>query len=279
MLKFIFANTILSVIFNIFSVEAGHEVLYKYESKSIHDIKPEELAVIQFDSRAINTLNRHAKVRLKYWQVSARWNKAFCKLHGHKYYYLSLRRPSSCSITTNYTFIHDEKTHQILSLADPWCKVKALRQFDEYLHGESIYADIKAVLFIDSDAIITLQFNHSLHTAINYARSTLKWDINRQPVALNQDGPGWACKNTLRRGYSLCLNSGTVLWFRSSLASEILQFWWQSAADPLASEMISGNGNGLDIDGHVPRKQCSVEQTDKWPRNLELESITIFFLA
>jgi hypothetical protein len=245
------------IAFSFRGIDSGHEVLYKFISNSIDDLKPEELALIQFDSRPVN-VKRSGKPALKYWQVSARRNREFCRRHGHRYFYLSLAGAASCSIIDG---------NSTIELAYPWCKVKALQVFNSYIHSNIEYKNIRAVLFIDSDAVVSLKFNHSLSSAINYMKRNLNWDIKRKPIAFNQDGPGWACKSALKRGYSLCLNSGTVLWFKSTLATEILNFWWASAADPLASK--AENAAPLDSIFRQKNIECSARFTDKWPESLE----------
>lgn len=239
-------------------VESGHEVLYKFISNDLDDLKPDELALIQFDSRPVN-VERNGKPTLKYWQVSARRNRQFCSRHGHRYFYLSLSQLSSCNII-------DGNSNVTIELAYPWCKVKALQIFNSKMHSNIEFNNIKAALFIDSDALVSLKFNHSLSTAINYVRRNLKWDIKKMPVAFNQDGPGWACKSTRKRGYSLCLNSGTVLWFKSALATEILDFWWASAADPMPSTIKDVAETSISRQSPI---ECTVMFTDRWPKSLK----------
>lgn len=224
-------------------IEGGHEVLYKFANIGSDGLEPDELAVVQFDSRPQNSSS--------YWQVSIHWNAQFCRQHKHKYFFLSIRKPNSCFITREGVKI---------SLADPWCKVKAMTFFDAFISSEENLR-IKAVLFIDSDALITLSKNYSMSTAINFMRESVNWRVSEKPIAFNQDGPGWSCKNALSRGYSQCLNSGTVLWFRSAVSTKILNFWWQSAADPYQNE-LSREANTLVSD------ECSPSNTDKWPPKL-----------
>ena len=74
----------------------------------------------------------------------------------------------------------------------------------------------KAFLYMDSDAVVTTQGNHSMTDVLAYIRQTLHWDVRQQPIAFNQDGPGWACSNVVSTtGYDFCFNSGTVFWRRS----------------------------------------------------------------
>eukprot|EP01032_Pedospumella_encystans_P014852 gene14852-17035_t len=69
-------------------------------------------------------------------------------------------------------------------------------------------------------------------TVLNYIRRDLHWNTTERPVALNQDGPGWSCKSTLKLGYKVCLNSGAVFWMRSETSKAILQQWWISSGEP-----------------------------------------------
>lgn len=179
---------------------AGHEVLYKFAPKTNIDLKAQDLAIIQFDSRPLES----------YWNTSARWNKAYSEKHSHQYYFLSNK--GNCRFGPHL-------------LADPWCKVKAMaiaNKLEKLKHA-------KAFLFLDTDVVITV--NYSMTTVLGYMRQDLKWNTTEKPVALNQDGPGWSCKYTLNLGYSLCLNSGTVFWMRSQAATDILEDWWLSSGE------------------------------------------------
>jgi hypothetical protein len=182
-------------------VLGGHEVLYKHVPTP-QDVKPDELLIFQYDSRPLQD----------YWNASVRWNKAFADKYGHRYVFLSSK--GNCRFGPHL-------------LADAWCKVKAMILADKLAQKDN---SIKACLYLDSDAVITV--NNSMTTVISYIRKDLGWDVSAKPVALNQDGPGWSCKYTLKLGYEQCLNSGTVLWVRSSTSSDILLDWWTSAGEP-----------------------------------------------
>jgi hypothetical protein len=81
---------------------------------------------------------------------------------------------------------------------------------------------------LDSDAVVTV--NHSLADVVAHMRRDLKWNMQTQPIAFNQDGPGWACKHTRRSGYDLCFNSGTIFWLNNNpIAENILWRWWNSS--------------------------------------------------
>lgn len=153
----------------------GHEVLYKYIADE-NDIKPNDLAVIQYDSRPLS----------QYWNISARWNKAYCEKYGHQYYYLSSKL--ICKYSAN------------LVLANAWCKVKAM------IAANNMISSVRAFLFLDSDAVITV--NNSMSTVLGLISKSLKWNMIEKPIAFNQDGPGWSCKYTMKLGYKICFNSG-----------------------------------------------------------------------
>ena len=89
----------------------------------------------------------------------------------------------------------------------------------------------KAFVYLDSDAVMTT--NYSLSDIIGFMRRELVWDFNERPIALNQDGPGWACKNTIEKlkAYEYCLNSGTLMWIRDDRSYNMLNDWWRSADD------------------------------------------------
>ena len=68
-------------------------------------------------------------------------------------------------------------------------------------------------------------------------------DYHKQPIAFNQDGPGWACKNALHNAnYSYCFNSGTVFWINNPISQKILRLWWTSASSSyIKSRVVSNN--------------------------------------
>lgn len=183
-------------------VAGGHEVLYGVKLDPEKDIQPGELAIVQFDSRALSS----------YWNVSAHWNHAYASKHGHQYAYFTMPHGDECSI-------------QGIALSPAWCKVKAMLLAQEHL------PTAKAFLYLDSDAVVTTDLDYSLTDVLAYARQDLGWDTVKQPVAFNQDGPGWACTNTLATTtYDFCLNSGTVFWRRGFVAQRILADWWAFGA-------------------------------------------------
>lgn len=194
--SFLFLLVIYLVLKN---VGAGHEVLHGWNATHPLTIQPHELLIVQFDSRPLND----------YWQTSQRWNSQYCRKYGHHYQFFSSRLPCRACSSEN--------------IAEPWCKVKAM-----LLADLSAAHSIKAILYIDSDAMITV--NHSMSTVISYIQHDLKWNSFEKPVAFNQDGPGFACKRAIGLGYRKCFNSGSVLWFRNPVATDLLRKWWMAGS-------------------------------------------------
>eukprot|EP01038_Epipyxis_sp_PR26KG_P012870 gene12870-17246_t len=182
-------------------VRCGHEVLYNTALDS-KDIQPHDLVIVQFDSRPL----------ADYWNVSSRWNKAYSIQHGHQYLFLT--KTTDC-IIGKYI------------LAPAWCKVKAM------LMATELIPDARAFLYIDSDAVISV--NYSMSTTLAYIKNYLNWNMNDKPIAFNQDGPGWSCKQAIGLGYKKCLNSGTVFWINNDLSKSIINEWWISAGKPYTS--------------------------------------------
>jgi len=183
-------------------VIGGHEVLHDVQYDNILDIKNNELALIQFDSRY--PLD-------SYWNVSAYFNHAYAMKHNHQYAMFTLKPDTKCS-------------YKSFSLSPAWCKVKAM------LYAQHHLPSAKAFIYLDSDAVITTQKDYSMTDVLSYIRQDLKWDTIKQPIAFNQDGPGWACTNVLATTtYDFCLNSGTVFWRRSFISQRILYDWWISS--------------------------------------------------
>lgn len=178
------------------SVNCGHEVLAGVKQGNLA-IQPHDLAIVQFDNREISD----------YWNISARWNRAFAKRHGHQYMFISMQ---------------DRCRNGEIQLASPWCKVKGM------LAAMELNPSAKAFLYMDSDALITL--NYSMANTLTYMKQYLEWDWDEKPVAFNQDGPGWACKLSFKLGYKVCFNSGTVFWIRNAKSKEILEHWWWSSS-------------------------------------------------
>ena len=70
-------------------VLGGHEVLYKFQPAD-DDLKPNDIAIVQFDTRKL----------ADYWNASARWNKYFAMSHGHQYLFLYMR--GKCEVCKLY---------------------------------------------------------------------------------------------------------------------------------------------------------------------------------
>lgn len=157
------------------------------------DLKPSEIAIMQFDSRAPTS----------YWEASALWNNRYCHHHGHRFLYYS----------SNENCRYDSTV-----LADPWCKVLSMIQ------STHDHPSIRAFVYMDSDAVIDKGFfNTSLNEMLETVREKLDWDVIQKPVLFNQDGPCWWCNLVSKVGYSMCLNAGTVVWLRHPTSSDVLQ--------------------------------------------------------
>lgn len=183
---------------------SGEDALRAYSTQSTL-IAAEDIAILQFDSRVLSN----------YWNISARWNRYQSEKWKHSYYYLTQQSTNECK--------NGRKT-----LGMPWCKVKAMMIADKVLPRK-----IQYILYLDSDALITT--NYSMSIVLSFITEQLSWKWDEKPVAFNQDGPGYACKQAIRLGYSLCLNSGVILWKRSQRATDILESWWNSSLKPLNS--------------------------------------------
>lgn len=193
--------------------QSGQELVHNFRLAR-DDLRPHDIAIIQFETRPLDKLYS-SKLRdydNNYWNVSARWNKFYAISHGHQYAYIAMDPSRPCK-SSKY------------QLSAVWCKVKAMvRAFD-------LLPKAKAFVYLDSDAVMTT--NYSLSDIIGFMRRELVWDFNERPIALNQDGPGWACKNTIEKlkAYEYCLNSGTLMWIRDDRSYNMLNDWWRSADD------------------------------------------------
>lgn len=194
----------------ILAVWCGHEILTGWNQSHPLLFQPEELLVVQYDSRSLNS----------YWNTSTQFNKRYCNAYGHQYLFLTSE--SLCRDCLGKL------------LSSPWCKVQAMVAADALASPS-----IKFILYLDSDTIITV--NNSLSTVISYIHNDLRWDVLQKPIAFNQDGPGYSCKQAYSLGYMKCFNSGTVLWLRNALSTQLLRKWWQLAAAPLNSTLFPMN--------------------------------------
>jgi hypothetical protein len=178
-------------------IYCGHEVLYQFPESQLA-LQNQEIAIVQYDSRRLGN----------YWNISARWNRDYAEKYGHGYYFLSKK--------------HDTCVHGETQLAPPWCKVLAMIAADKM-----IPSDKKMIIFMDSDALITV--NYSMSAVISYIKKDLHWDWKEKPLVFNQDGPGFACKHAIFVDYGICLNSGVVIWMRNPISTKILESWWDSS--------------------------------------------------
>lgn len=167
-----------------------------------------DIAVLQFDSRPLDD----------YWESSAKWNNYYCNLHGHKFIYYTSNEPCR---------------YQNEILNNAWCKVKAMIQ------ATSDFPNIKLFIYMDSDAVISKQYiNTSLVDIIKIMTNKLNWNPEMKPIVFNQDGPCWWCNLIKKVGYSMCLNAGTVMWYRSIYSESVLQTWWHMSMDPYTSNPL-----------------------------------------
>ena len=184
-------------------VHGGQELVHGFELLQ-DDLRPHDIAIIQFETRSL-TLKYNSKIASydnNYWNVSARWNKNYAMKHGHQYAFIAMDPTKPC-VSKKY------------KLSAVWCKVKAM------VRANDLLVKAKAYVYIDSDAVMTT--NYSLSDIIGFMRRELHWDMVAQPIAFNQDGPGWSCKHTLKYSYPYCLNSGTLFWIKTEETVRILQ--------------------------------------------------------
>jgi len=148
---------------------AGHEVLYNYQLTH-DDLYDHNIAIIQYDSRPLSS----------YWNTSFRWNKAYCDKYGHEYVFLSSHHHNPYHHHHYYHHHHhqicrydnfntsmskDNKDdnnnhHQEVLLAYQWCKVKAMIIANDMIINRN--SNVKAILFLDSDALITVNYSMAI---------------------------------------------------------------------------------------------------------------------
>lgn len=171
-------------------------------------LKPNEFAIVQFDSRSLSD----------YWEASANWNNKYCTSHGHKFIYYT---------ETKECKFKGEK------LSSAWCKVKAMIQANDE------FPDVKVFLYLDSDAVVSKHFaDKPLTILFEEIKSHLDWNPSIRPIIFNQDGPCWWCNLVAKVGYTMCLNSGTVLWWRDPYSEKILGDWWHMSLDSYESNPL-----------------------------------------
>lgn len=184
-------------------------------------LRSDEIAIVQFDSRRL----------LDYWLVAAQWNSEYSHRHGHRFIYYSLRG-DSCYYDY-YASLDGDVRQRREKLAPPWCKVKAM------LSALRDFPSVKFFIYMDSDAVIDKRFaNTPLQDMLGVMQQRLAWDPSSRPIVFNQDGPCWWCSLVESVGYQMCLNAGTVAWYRHEVSEQVLQSWWDSCMDPYGSDPI-----------------------------------------
>lgn len=179
----------------------------------LEELNRNEIAILQYDSRPF----------ADYWLSSALWNDYYCKLHGHTYIYY----------TVSNTSVHAKCRHGSDILASPWCKVKAM------IDANNEYKHVKVFIYMDSDAVVDLIYKDiPLNSLLKLMQLKLNWNPNELPIVFNQDGPCWWCNMISEIGYKMCLNAGTVLWYRHENSIKVLNNWWDSSMDPYEGNPI-----------------------------------------
>ncbi len=175
-----------------------------------HLLPANKIAILQFDSRPLRN----------YWLTAALWNAHYCKVHGHKYIF--------------YTIADDDHCHYgNEELASAWCKVRAM------LNAYNDHSDIEMFIYLDSDAVIDQKFAATPLNSLLYAiERKLSWNYTEKPIIFNQDGPCWWCTFIIKIGYKMCLNAGTVAFYRHPYSWKILSEWWDSSMDSYESNPI-----------------------------------------
>ena len=174
----------------------------------ISTIPPQKIAIMQFDSRPLKN----------YWLSAAQWNAAYCQKHGHRFIYY----------TTDEACHHGDEP-----LASAWCKVRAMLNIHED------FPDIDFFIYLDSDAVIDKRFaSFSLNQMLEVMQHELSWNPEEKPIIFNQDGPCWWCTFIIKIGYKMCLNAGTVAWYRHPTSLKILQEWWDASMDSYETNPI-----------------------------------------
>lgn len=101
------------------------------------------------------------------------------------------------------------------------------------------FPNIKIFLYMDSDAVVDKRFeNKNINTLLMTMYHNLHWDVEKKPLVFNQDGPCWWCRLVEKVGYTMCLNAGTVMWYRHPVSSKLLAEWWNAAMDPYETNPI-----------------------------------------
>jgi hypothetical protein len=114
---------------------------------------------------------------------------------------------------------------------------------------------VKVFVYMDSDAVISRGYaNTSFISLLSFMATRLQWDPTEKPMVFNQvgghmtifekltvglqDGPCWWCNLILKVGYTMCLNAGTVLWYRHDQSQKVLMDWWHSTMESYADNPL-----------------------------------------
>ena len=107
------------------------------------------------------------------------------------------------------------------------------------IQATSDYPNIRLFIYMDSDAVVDQIFrNYSLNDIIGYAQKKMHWEPSEKPLVFNQDGPSWWCKLVRDVGYTMCLNAGTVVWYRHPVSLQLLESWWHASMEPYAGNPL-----------------------------------------
>jgi hypothetical protein len=192
-------------------------------------------ALIMYDSRELHNGT--------YWFASARWNEAYCKRHGHQFVYYSENKTKKHCLHVSHSSYLNKTTRVELNPA--WCKVKAMRRAQREL-GDA--GNVDFFIYVDSDAVIAKPFAHLplndlfLNMTRTTKRQQLHWNIKERPFVFNEEGNSRWCNSIIKPSpYFYCLNTGTVVWYSSPRAAQVLERWWQSALDPYEAEEVTPN--------------------------------------
>jgi len=179
-----------------------------YANVDMRKVRNEEVLIMQFDSRPLKG----------YWLTSALWNNYYATKHNHTFVYYSSK--SECA-------------HGLEPLASPWCKVKAMLQVDNDFPRHKIF------IYMDSDAVINKRYlDTSVPEFAAMMQKELQWNPTKRPLVFNQDGKCWWCTLVERVGYTMCLNAGTVMWYKNPISNQLLQQWWDASLDPYEGNPI-----------------------------------------
>lgn len=180
----------------------------------------QEAMVVVFDSRRPEPPNASSALEqpLTYWWGAAYVWATYAAAHGHRFAFYTRPACAGC----------DGRP-----LHPAWCKVAAL------LQAYADYPRVQLFLYVDSDSSIAQA--HFNTTLLELAQDLAFLPEDRQPILLNQDGPGAWCQTDemqLKPGappLEHCLNSGALLLRRRAETQAFLEAWWARADLPRES--------------------------------------------